>query len=149
MAKSSYDKAYTQELNEPVFRRRIDVNRQAQRVQANPYAPSAINYHGEERKRDSNKRWNQNHDTQDRFLGKMQRQACMVDVLLKNDSLRSGRIESYDNWSILLEYEGKKSLLFKSSVMAVTETESEKEVAYQRGQVMSEFLADYESTQLS
>lgn len=149
MAKSSYDKGYTQELNEAAFRRRIDVNKQAQRVQANPYAPSALNYHSEHRKHDTGRRWNQNHDTQDRFLGKMQRQACLVDVLLKNDSLRSGRIESYDNWSILLEYDGKKSLLFKSSVMAVTETENEKEIAYQRGQVMSEFMADYESEELS
>lgn len=145
MAKSNYENAYKQEQHEPVFRRRIDANKQAHHIQNNPYGASALNYGGEKRSYDQNKRWNQNHDTQDRFLGQLTRESTRVDILLKNDSVRSGRIESYDNWSILIEYEGQRSLLFKSGVMAITPCPSDQAMSYRSGQIISDYLSDNRS----
>lgn len=56
---------------------------------------------------------------QDRFLAGAVRARATLDVYMKNESLRRGRIVDYDNWSILLISDSKQYLLFKSSIMGI------------------------------
>lgn len=144
MTKSTFDKSFTSKTPEQVFSRRIDVNKQAQRIQGNSYAGSTFNSGGGHKPYEHNKRWAQNHDTQDNFLGQMLREGTVVDILMKNDSIRSGSIESYDNWSILINYDGQKSLLFKSGVMAITPNYNQRapKKDYQHNH-LSDYNSDY------
>lgn len=150
----------------PVFRKRIDENKRAHQLSDKQYAASALNYpdRGFEQqnnsqrhhrhvdqvpfdmKKDGHARWNQNYSTQDIYLGYCVAEGLFVDILMKNDSTRTGRIESYDNWSLLVTYEGKKSLLFKSGVMAITvsdRNETGKNQDYMGGRRLSDFSSEY------
>ncbi len=110
---------------EAVFRRRIDMNHKAIEIQEDAHS-----HH--RRKNQTNQygtaRWNQNFSTQDIFLCDCIKNKVRVDILMKNDSLRTGRIESYDNWSLLLSYEDKKCLLFKSGIIAIIPHEQSYEI---------------------
>ncbi len=56
---------------------------------------------------------------QDRFLSAVKDNKTTLDVYLKNESLRRGRILDYDNWTILLYADDKYYLLFKSAIMSI------------------------------
>ncbi len=61
------------------------------------------------------------HSVQDPFLGYCVREAAEVNVLLKNDGVKTGYIRGYDNWSLLVsDKEEAISLIFKSGVSAIT-----------------------------
>lgn len=146
----------------PVFRRRIDDKKRTQPGSDQRYGTSALSYserqaamsqsfdqHNSmlqhEGKKANPMRWQQNYSTQDLYLGYCVSEGLIVDILMKNDSTRQGRIESYDNWSLLISYEGKKSLLFKSGVMAITASDRDetRNKDYFGAQHLSDFSSDY------
>lgn len=61
---------------------------------------------------------------QDRFLSCVKENKTTLDVYLKNESIRRGKILDYDNWTILLLSDGKYYLLFKSAVMGIIPIEN-------------------------
>ncbi len=128
-----------------------DASRQQHRgraVELAEYGNSAYE-HGQQAKslayKSENLRWRQNYNTQDYYLGQCVRDALLVDILMKNDSIRKGRIESFDNWSLLVSYEGRQCLLFKSGVMAITVAERDTIVAsdYFTAEKLSDFGSEY------
>lgn len=56
---------------------------------------------------------------QDRFMAAMKNEKATLDVYLKNESIRRGRLLDYDNWTILLYADEKYYLLFKSAIMSI------------------------------
>lgn len=96
--------------------------------------------------RKSKTRWNQNYNTQDKFLGQLVRERTLVDIQMKNDSIRSGRIESYDNWSLLLIFDGYPCLLFKSGIMSINlsqRNERQDNMDYSGSRILSDFRSEY------
>ncbi len=156
--KKEYNSNKTQHT--AVFRRRIDEKNQVKPETKTRYAASALNYpdrhtglsntydqqesmfHQAAKKNDA-VRWQQNYSTQDIYLGHCVSEGLIVDILMKNDSTRRGRIESYDNWSLLVAYEGKRSLLFKSGVMAITAANGDE--SYNKDYFGAQHLSDFSS----
>lgn len=74
---------------------------------------------------------------QDEFLSQCIVQEINVDIFLRNESIRTGRVIDYDNWSVLIETEEKQYLLFKSAIMGIIPQhylliENAKDPSYQR-----------------
>lgn len=56
---------------------------------------------------------------QDEFLNRLIEEEVQVDLFLRNESVRSGQILAYDNWSVLVLAQDKQYLFFKASIMGI------------------------------
>ena len=56
---------------------------------------------------------------QDGFLNQLRRDRLVVTILLMNGAKLTGRVKSFDKFSLLLESEGQEQLIFKHAIATV------------------------------
>ncbi len=57
---------------------------------------------------------------QDEFLTQCIMEEIEVDIFLRNESVRAGKVLAYDNWSVLIsDSQSKQYLMFKSAIMGI------------------------------
>jgi host factor-I protein len=61
---------------------------------------------------------------QDGFLNQLRRDRALVNVFLTSGVKLSGRIKSFDKFSLLLESEGQEQLVFKHAIATVAAAKS-------------------------
>lgn len=83
------------------------------------YSGRHVKKGGEVRYKKPNPSFGEFHNLQDEFLAAAINQEVDVDIFLRNESVRQGKLLAYDNWSVLLASSGKQYLLFKSAIMGI------------------------------